>query len=72
MADNVAPGNAHFNSGGEVSVRLTSLSLLVRNQLFQDNLGILNLFQNDLVLTDKDKEVNRTYTSPFRIKVSIP
>ena len=72
MADNVAPGNAHFNSEGEVSVRLTSLSLLVRNQLFQDNLGILNLFQNDLVLTDKDKEVNRTYTSPFRIKVSIP
>ena len=70
MADNVAPGNAHYNSEGGVSVRLTSLSLLVRNQLFQDNLGILNLFQNDLVLTDKDKEVNRAYTSPFRIKVS--
>ena len=40
MADNVAPGNAHFNSEGEVSDRLTALSLLVRNQLLQDNLGI--------------------------------
>ena len=36
-------GNAHLNSEalilkGEVSVRLTSLYLLIRNQLFQDKL----------------------------------
>ena len=35
------PGKAHLNSEvTELSVRLTSLSLLVRNQLFQDKLGI--------------------------------
>ena len=57
---------------GEVSVRLTSLSLLVRNELFQDKQGIFFHFQNNLVLTVKDKEVNRADTSPFTIKVSVP
>ena len=78
----VEAGNAHLNSEGEVSVRLTSLYLLVRNQLFQDKLIIFH-FQNNLFLTSKDKEV-RTDTSPselrfavlilppFRIKVSVP
>ena len=47
---------------GEVSVRLTSLYLLVRNQLFQDKLIFFFHFQNNLVLTGKDKEVNRTDT----------
>ena len=57
---------------GEVSVQLTSLSLLVRNQLFQDKLRFFFHFQNKLVLAGKDKAVNRTDTSPFRIKVSVP
>ena len=60
-------GNTHLNSEGG-SVQQTSLSSLVNNQLFQDNLRIFFHFQNKLVLTDKDKEVNRTDTSPFRIK----
>ena len=51
---------------GEVSVRLTSLYLLVRNQLFQDKLRIFFHFQNNLVLTGKDEEVNRTPLSELR------
>ena len=50
---------------GEVSVRLTSLSLLVWNQLFQENIGIFFHFQNNLILTSKDEEVSCTDTSPF-------
>ena len=50
---------------------LTSLCLLVRKQLFQDELKFFFHFQNNLVLTGKDEEVNRTDTSPFRIKVSL-
>ena len=46
--------------------------VLVWNLLFQDNLGIFFHFQNNLVLTSKDMEVNRTDTCPFRIKVSVP
>ena len=57
---------------GEVLVRQTSLYLLARNQLFQDNLRYFFHFQNNLVLTGKDEEVNCTDTSPFRIKVSVP
>ena len=58
---------------GEVSVRLTSLYLLVRNQLFQEELKIIFFhFQNNLILTSKDEEVSHTDTSPFRIKVSVP
>ena len=44
---------------GEVLVRLTSLSLLVRNQMFQDKLGFFFHYQNNLVLTGKNEEVNR-------------
>ena len=51
---------AHLNSEGEVSVRLTSLSLLVRNQLFLDKLGNFFHFQNNVVLAGKDKEINST------------
>ena len=46
---------------GEVSVPLTSLYLLVRNQLFQDKLIIFFHFQNNLVPTGKNKEF------PFKI-----
>ena len=57
---------------GEVSVRLASLSLLVRNQLFQDKLRFFFHFQNNLVLTGKDKEVSHTDTYPFRVNVRVP
>ena len=56
-----------LNLKGEVSVRLTSLYLLVMNQLFQDKLIIFFHFQNNLVLTGKDEEVNRNDTSPSNI-----
>ena len=56
----------------DVSVWLTSLYLLVRNQLFQEKLGFFFHFQNNLILAGKNEEVNRTDTSPFRIKVSVP
>ena len=46
---------------------LTSLYLLVRKQLFQDELKFFFHFQNDLILTSKFKEVNHTDTSPFRV-----
>ena len=63
---NIQPVNGHifhigefdFDHGslkGEASVRLTSSSLLVRNQL---------QFQNDLVLTSEDKAVSCADTSP--------
>ena len=48
---------------GKVSVWLTSLSLLVRNRLYQDKLRIYFHFQNNLVLTGEDKEVNHTERS---------
>ena len=41
----VKAGNAHLNCEGEVSVRLTSLYLLVRNQLFQDKLRTFFIFK---------------------------
>ena len=56
---------------GDVSVRLTSLYLLVRNQLYQGKLIFFH-FQNNLILTSKDEEVSRTDTSPFTINVSFP
>ena len=56
---------------GEISVQLTSSSLLVRNQLFQEKLGIFFHYQNNLILTAKDKEVSCTDTSPF-IKGEFP
>ena len=48
----------------EVSVQLTSLSLLVRNQLYHDLKLFFPQFQNNLVLTGKDEEVSRTNTPP--------
>ena len=39
---------------------------------YQIKLSIFFYFQNNLVLTGKDKEVNRNDTSLFRIKVSVP
>ena len=42
-APGIEPGNAHLNSEG--AVQLTSTSLLVRNQLFQEKLGIFFIFQ---------------------------
>ena len=65
-------GTLTFILKGEVSVRLTTLSLLVWNQLFQKKLGFFFHFQNNLVLISKDEEVNCPDPSPFRIKVSIP
>ena len=50
---------------GEVSVRLTSSSLMVRNKLFQEKLGLFLHFQNNLILTGKDEAVSSTDTSPF-------
>ena len=56
---------------GEVSVRLTSLSSLVRNQLFQVKLECFFQYQNNLILTGKDEEVSRTDTYPS-LKVRVP
>ena len=50
---------------GEVSVRLTSLYLLVWNQL--RGCIIFFQFQNNLIVTSKYKEVRRTDTNPFRL-----
>ena len=55
----------------QLLLQLTSLTILVRDQLFQVKLRISFHFQNNLVLTSKDKEFNRTDTSPFRIMVSV-
>ena len=53
---------------GEVSALLTSLPLLVRNQLYHFNLKTTYLVQ-----TSKYKEVSRrNNTSTFRTKVSVP
>ena len=41
-------------------------------QLFQEKLGIFFHYLNNLILTNKDEEVSRTDTSPFRFKVSVP
>ena len=82
-----APGSRHrfvffINSGSiqrtltlilklEVSVRLIALSSLVMNQLHHCMKQFFFQFQNNLVLTSKDREVSRIDTSPFGIKVSI-
>ena len=50
---------------GEVSVGLTALHLLVRNQLFQEKLGFFYYYQNNLILTVKDKEVSHTDMIPL-------
>ena len=56
---------------GEVSVRLTSLSLLVRTRLFW-NWKKCFMQRCSWFLTSEEKEVSRADTSPFRIKVSVP
>ena len=38
---------------------------MVRNQLHQEKFRNFFYFQNNLILTSKDKEVSRTDTSPF-------
>ena len=65
-------GSAHLNSEGEVSVLLTSLFLLVRARLFWNWKKNSSLSWCSWFLTSKEEEVSRTYTSPFRIKMSIP
>ena len=51
---------------GPGSVRLTSLSLVVRNQLHRCMNFFFN-FQNNLILTSKDKEVSGTDIFPCRL-----
>ena len=51
---------------GPGSVRLTSLSLVVRNQLHRFMKFFFN-FQNNLILTSKDKEVSGTDIFPCRL-----
>ena len=57
---------------GEVSVTLTSSSLLVRTRLFWKWKKIPSLSWSSWLLTSQDKEVSCTDTSPFRTKVSVP
>ena len=56
---------------GEVSVQLSSLSLLVRNQLHHSMKHFFSI-QNNLVLTGKNEEDSHTNKSSFRIKMSVP
>ena len=71
MLNELNHGTLTFILKGEVPVQLTSLSLLVKNQLHLCMKHFFR-FQNNPVLISKDKEVSRTNTSPFRIKVSLP
>ena len=70
---------AHLGQGmltlilkGEVSVQLTSSSLLVRIRLFWKWKKFPSLSWCSWFLTSKEEEVSRTDTSPFRINVTIP
>ena len=67
------PRNAHLNSEGG-SISTTDLLVLTGSESVVSRQAgtFIFHFQNSLALTVKDKEVNDTDTSPFRIKVSIP
>ena len=66
--ESTQPGNAHLNSEGEVSVRLTSCLFWLGLGCFE----IKKLPWCGRFLSSKDEEVSHTDTSPLRIKVSVP